>query len=573
MKEKEEKDIISDESDEDVELDFSNNNSIFQTIDNDDGVPNKKGILQYGFSRGRKDHTEGSPYAEDCFVVDVTEIGSMLDVLDPSRYNVFGYLSSGSARQKGLEFLKSYPVLKKQLEKLIPDFFDQTTLLFDDYLLPSVYKKRIDDWVEKVKNSRSRAVKIVINSHGSDKDILYQVMPRSAKYMQDKKYTGLCTPYKPDALNCLKYLFEKLETIDKNIDIVNNACHAAEYFDIKKTQNILDLITKAAQNIKKTYGKNIIYTCNFSKNCPLQWYPRGLRKYSEYKNGKFVSLNPDFYKDANKKNIKSYEKYQQEKYSASKQLTEKKYKKTQFSFIKTKDDELREIDLRLGSAYLRYIKDTLASYGKSKTEKAFAKRQIEQIEKALKDEKLAKEKIKLLNAIKNCQPIAITVLDVEKTLEKDKNHNQQLIEKYKKENNKEAVEILEECNTNESLAAYRVFLEEKRKTQEEEKQDIKQWSNFLKKHPECLQDYDSSNAVKKYHRRHRSYELFFDDETLKQMKEAKEKKNELLFGEKNEIKEEDKKEEEKNKNEIKEISENTNLNLENKSQINEINGY
>ena len=57
------------------------------------------------------------------------------------------------------------------------------------------------------------------------------------------------------------------------------------------------------------------------------------------------------------------------------------------------------------------------------------------------------------------------------------------------------------------------------------------------------------------------------------MKEAKEKKNELLFGEKNEIKEEDKKEEEKNKNEIKEISENTNLNLENKSQINEINGY
>ena len=108
--EKEEKDSFSDESDENVELDSSNNNSIFQTIDNDDGVPNEKGILQYGVSRGRKDHTEGSPYAEDCFVVDVTEIGSMLTVLNPSRYNVFGYLSSGSARQKGLELLKSYPI-------------------------------------------------------------------------------------------------------------------------------------------------------------------------------------------------------------------------------------------------------------------------------------------------------------------------------------------------------------------------------------------------------------------------------------------------------------------------------
>ena len=208
----------------------------------------------------------------------------------------------------------------------------------------------------------------------------------------------------------------------------------------------------------------------------------------------------------------------------SKEQLKKSQEQTKNSDLKqtkTVYDKAKEIDLRQAMAYTKYIMLKLKTFGDTDEEKQWAGDKVAAI----------------LNSAEDEDGIAAGMMGCM-------------------------------MNINDEI------LDLKNKKFYEYDKDKKIYKKFAEKYPLCFRDDGiMPNGLRKIHRRHRSYEMFFNDDTVKQIKEAKKKKDEMLFGKRidqNEIKEENKKEEEKNKNEIKEISESTNLNLEHKNQINEI---
>ena len=547
----------------------------------DDGVPNKKGIIQDGHLRGQKDHKEGSPYAEDCFLLDAYYKDSMLDQYNPERYNVFGYLTSGILRINGIHD-KSI----QRFKNLMPDYFDDSgsgsKFFPDEYLDEKIYKKRIDEWIEKVRNSKAKAVKVVIYSHGDKASrALWCAQSNSADKINKitKKYDGTVDLYNENAIKCLQYLFEKLTDINKNINVVNPACYAAEFFDRNGQQSIVPMIKDMAKKIKQKSGKDVIYTCNYSNEASHFRRPKSLLRYYIYndKQKDFVSLSPNFDRDK-KHNSQRYSSYTEDRKKQldkiyEKFLEESKKEKNRYNTpIKRYNTinatpalihDYKKYDLQRGSAYINAIKNKLLSYVLSygdDDEKEQWVKEIQEINEILKkkDYTLLEEKIAILQRIAELDiPDLSSIIkeEIEK-VEKCRQNVQSLIN-----DDNETEEDKKFFKENFPDAYYEQWKNEiKNKFKPYEK-----WVDFIDKYPQYFFNTNMPNDVKKHHRRQRSYEFFFDNETLKQMKEAKDKKNEILF----ELNK-DKNKEEENKNEIKEISANANLNLENKSQINEI---
>ena len=448
----------------------------------DDGVPNEEGIIQNGPNRGKKDHTENSPYAEDCFLLALTE-NSQLYHYNPERYSVFSCLSSGAARKYAL---RNY----KQLAESISNYDEN----IDEYLNKKVSHKRIDEFIEKVKKSPSKAVKIVISAHGNYLRTLWRVKDDSAAEFSERagEYQGTNDLFGENVIECIEYLFKKLEEVGKNINIVNTACYAAEYFDDKQKQSIMPMIKNMAQAVKKKNSKNVIYTCNYSDTEPHFGSPKSLNRYYRYddKKDEFVAISPKLEDDK----CKEYSKYCEERHDKRKKMRENEKKKTQQPEEKekkiiepkkeqTRESKLKQIDLQTCMAYLMYIKEKLESFGATDKEKEWAKEEIEDIN-------CSKGSIHLQSKMMEINEFILTL-----------------------EN------LLHETVT---IALMKSFPRELTK--------IKNFKKFAQQNPLCFRDDGiMPNGVKKYHRRKRSYELFFDNETVDEMKKAKEKKNKLLF--------------------------------------------
>ena len=194
-----------------------------------------------------KNHRDpNSDYAEDCFLFDMTE-NSNIHIYNPNRYLTFNYLSSGVARLKGCEEIKDIELeasMRDYFFKCPTGFFQRLNCLedkglptkdeyselhkyeyLDEYLHENVYKKRIDDWIDKVKDSKAKAVKVVLYSHGSEDRCLFQPELNSCEHIQKDaktkktKYTGENIHYDDRTVKCLKYFFQRLSEVKKNINI------------------------------------------------------------------------------------------------------------------------------------------------------------------------------------------------------------------------------------------------------------------------------------------------------------------------------------------------------------------
>ena len=506
----------------------------------DDGITNQPERIQTGPFRGRKDHTKNSPCGEDCFLINMTEI-RMLNRYNPIVYNEFGYLSSGAARIR--DRLRKY---NKEIKKKMPEYFsDKEDVCADEYLDKNIYKKRIDEWIEKVKLSKVPAAKIIIVSHSDEERILSQLTKDSRRWMSKKgEYLGQEETLSKEAIECLEYLFERLKEVDKNVDVGIVSCCQGIYLDDKKNASIMSLIEETAKEIVKK-DKNFIVTNNYSPEYEQMLSntkrlgSSSVHQYQYYNKEKqcFIPLCPRLQKeDSNAFNL--YNQYNNFlKQEVDKLIPELKgqsgksqtqTKNSDLKQTKTVYDRVKEINFRQAMAYIKYIVSKLKEFGdttKEKEEKQWAENKIKEIRSCVEECK---------------QGFAVGMMKCMKKINKK-------------------------------------ILDLKNKKFYEYDKDEKIYKKFAEKYPLCFRDDGiMPNGVRKIHRRHRSYELFFDNNTVKEIKEAKKKKDKMLFGERikqNEIKEEDKKEEEK-KNEIKTE---TNVNLtdqdKNKKQNNEINGH
>ena len=517
-----------------------------------------------------KNHRDpNSDYAEDCFLFDMTE-NSNIHIYNPNRYLTFNYLSSGVARLKGCEEIKDIELeasMRDYFFKCPTGFFQRLNCLedkglpikdeyselhkyeyLDEYLHENVYKKRIDDWIDKVKDSKAKAVKVVLYSHGSEDRCLFQPELNSCEHIQKDaktkktKYTGENIHYDDRTVKCLKYFFQRLSEVKKNINIVNRACYAAEYLDEKKQHSIIEELIKPLAKKIHNYNKDIIYTCNYSeKNIARNecW-----RKYYRYdgEQKKFVSLSPNLDSDNKlKQNVKDYGKYTIDSTDETAKLRAEYYNdKNNLEY----GAKYKDADLRLGMAFIRDIKDKLSSYGTTEEQKEWAQKKITELNDDLKNWQSLRKKIKFLNNIKLKREDLIKQenIDVQKVIEQAKSDFSKTI-KYQTTKSEKA--IMKDSFNDIYWGKFKQNLEkEKEALQLEQQKNIQCWKDFFQKHKECFESY--TKDVKLHHKRHRSHELFFDAETVKRMKEAKDRKNEILFElnkDKNEIKEENKEEE------------------------------
>ena len=473
--------IKDDEEDLEESLKLNYNNI---KDDEDDGVPNEKGIIQNGPSRGRKDHTENSPYAEDCFLLDLTE-SSNIKQYNPDRYSAFGCLSSVASKVDSLAIYKSLENYKKSREirkkllkiiKSIPGYLGKDKIILklfkalnekekidfqiqEDYQNDEIYKKLIDDWIEKVKKSPAKATKVVIDAHSDSDRILKMLEPYSYKKINKNKnfdYEGDVVLYDDSIINCLQYLFNRLKEINKNINVVNTACYAGEYLNEEKNKSIIDLMRETAEETVEK-NKKFIYTCNYSQNSVATKKPnfepdsKSLHKYMIYDKKKkdFISLTPELKEDCATKYAEYLDKEEIDTSLESKIFYQK----------------IKEDDLQQAMAYKLYLQEKLKNFGDTEEEKNWAE-----------------ETIDILESAKDRQSIIGVMQTINEFSSKENQNGDKMFRKFAQQNP--------------------LFFRD---------------------------DGIMPNGVKKYHRRKRSYELFFDNETVDKMKDAKEIKNELLF--------------------------------------------
>ena len=264
-------------------------------------VRNEKiGIMKKGIFAGHKDHKTGSPYAEDCFIINCTEFSGLPQYIQ-CRYSTFGGLYSGEAISAAKKYIEK-SLKKKNLDNETVQSLKESLKFFNEskdygYLYEEEYQHCIDTFVENMEKSNANAIKIVFDVHGFEDNFLYAAMPNNETEVVNEKI-----------IDCLNYLFNKIinsKANKKNINIFKTACYDATYFSYKNSET--DFVKNTLKNFAKGMSKagkqvNIIYTSNFSKNhehlSNNTYFLNYLNKYSvyDYNKEKFVSFSPDLKK-------------------------------------------------------------------------------------------------------------------------------------------------------------------------------------------------------------------------------------------------------------------------------------
>lgn len=237
------------------------------------------GIFKNGPWQGHKDHTAGSPYAEDCFVINAgggEQIAKTLQY-NPRRYCAF----------ESLDAFENYNFLNEKIDAMkkstnIAYKLDKINIMkqvqhkamrdhpVDEFLDEGVYKTYIDNWIKEVEKSPAKAIKIVLNLHGIEKE-RFLFMRTSKRFQKKGKKGYVSEPADVRIMNCIYYLLEKISNCSKlkNVNIFCPACYKAKYFATNGPYDYKDdfvktiLIPFSEEMSKK--GKKVIYTSNFSE--------------------------------------------------------------------------------------------------------------------------------------------------------------------------------------------------------------------------------------------------------------------------------------------------------------------
>lgn len=194
-------------------------------------------------------------------------------------------------QEKADEFVKyidyCIPIAKNLIEEFGKEYgFNGQSRISakQPFLVKEIYENKINNWIEKVKKSPAKVIKIVLAVHGTER--------RFFEY---------------DFSDCFRYLLDKITdaNFNKNIEIVNYSCHRAKFFpkrskEDKRPKEERNIMTYIEEFAKKNKNINIVYACNFSpatetntaRIFPLSFFSNStlLKNYFFFNGENFVSL-------------------------------------------------------------------------------------------------------------------------------------------------------------------------------------------------------------------------------------------------------------------------------------------
>ena len=202
-----------------------------------------------------------NPAIEDVFVFGFTRPDTFSQY-NGKKYKTFGAIFSPDVlKNKDLDKIAKL-FFSAQEKKDIRELRKTPQRQDGKFDFSSKNKANIKKWIEKVKKSDAKAIKIVLDMHGGEDGYL-----------------------KNDVSHELLYLLNKIASdknlCKKNIEIVNKVCYAADKFKpntmisrynpqifhiTHKTADLMQILTNFARKVKKQSPQtNIVYTSNFSK--------------------------------------------------------------------------------------------------------------------------------------------------------------------------------------------------------------------------------------------------------------------------------------------------------------------